>query len=184
MSSANRLTVRLTSSSSNSRSASRSNCHARSLFGTGFCPFFPGSQRIDKLAKFGGYFGMTHREQHIGFQVTQLRAAIIADALELMGDCALRCEQGGNAISQLDFTASPRFYSFKMAENFGVKHIAADHRQGRWRYIRFRFFDNSRNAMHATLAGLGPDNAIAGGFIAGDGLHGKDRAALAGVDID
>src|SRR5436190_469654 len=140
MSSANRLTVRLTSSSSNSKSASRSNCHARSLFGTGFCPFFPGSQRIDKLAKFAGYFGMTHREQHIGFQVAQLGAAIITDTLELVGQCALLCQQGGNAISQLDLAPGPRFYPFKVTEDFGIQYVAADHRQRRRRHVRFWFF--------------------------------------------
>src|SRR5262245_12164053 len=88
------------------------------LSGTG------GIQLPEIGAEFRADLGMLQRYLHVGLQVADLAAAVVAHAVELVREHVFFPQQAGDAVGQLYFAAGTGFRSLQMMENPGRQNIA------------------------------------------------------------
>ena len=74
-------------------------------------------QRCEVARKFARDFGMLETVGDIRLQITELAAAIVAHAGELMREHALFSKQSGDTVGQLNFAAGAGLYLVQELEN-------------------------------------------------------------------
>ena len=84
---------------------------------------------------------------------------------------------------ELDFPARPLLRFRQFGEYFGLQDIAANHRQGRWRFLGFGFFDQALDLRNPAIVAFDIQNAIAPRVFARHVDHGDDIAAKAVIGV-
>src|SRR6266853_6626146 len=93
--------------------------------------------------------GMLHAVVDHRFEITELVAAVVSPALELVREHFLVAEQARDRVGQLDLASGTRWHRVQMMENPRRQDVASDHTQrGRGR-TRLRLLDDACDAAQA-----------------------------------
>src|SRR5690606_14649168 len=123
--------------------------------------FLDASQEIcevgaEPLAK----FGMLQRQFHGRFQVTQLVAAVVALAFEVVAVHRLFLEKARNGVGQLDLAARALGRGFQKFKDARRKQVTADDARGGGRDVRRGLFDDAGEPAQAFAHLLAVDDAV------------------------
>ena len=126
-----------------------------------------------------GELRMLETEVDGRLEIAELAAAVVAAALERVGEHALVGEQPRDAVGQLDFAAGAGGHRAQVIEDARRQHVAADDRQRRRRRSRLGLLDDPRDRRHTTADGPGLDDAPAADVVRRHRHDADHRAILA-----
>src|SRR5688572_10207369 len=98
---------------------------------------------------------MLHREGEVRLEVIELASAVVAHALELVGEHVLLLEQRGDGVGQLDLAAGSRGLVLEVVKDARREYVAAYDAQPRRRLVRIGFFDDTADAMRRARLAFG-----------------------------
>src|SRR5690606_26784971 len=121
--------------------------------------------------------GVLQREVHGGLDQADVRAAVEAPPLEVVGvDVAPGLDRRGDRVGQLDLAAGAAAGGLQGLEDAARQDVAPDHGQVAGRVLRLGLLDHGLDPAAAALEAAGGDDAVAGGLLPRHFLH-RDHAA-------
>ena len=109
-----------------------------------------------------------------------LAAAVKARAFKAMSVARRIRQQAVNTVGELNFTADTGLLTFEVVKDFGLEHIAADHRQARRCNSGFGLFNDAAQARSRLRSIVNAHDAVLLGFFGRYILDSDDRAATHG----
>src|SRR5262249_37749121 len=106
-----------------------------------------------------------------GAQISDLAAAVVANAGERQHVHGLVVHEAGNAVGQLDLTACAALSLLELGEDAGRQDVAADDREIRRRILRLRLLNDACDALRATRLLLHGNDSVAASLIRRHRLH-------------
>jgi hypothetical protein len=123
------------------------------------------------------------REIHGRLEVTDLRAAVVAPALEFVGVHVLLAQQPADAVGELDLAARARARVLEEMEDARRKDVAADDSQRRGRFLGFGLLHHRGDLRDPLRDFLRGDDAVRRRVLARDVLDRDHAAAVLRVHL-